>query len=159
VYEVLRPLERLYEHPAPQVRAAALAGVGEVYCPRSFILVRKGLADPVMEVSEAALRALRELRFRDGFDHLTRFFRDSTDERVRVAALETIAKIGSVEAGLFLLDVVRNETGHLRRTAEAGLIAVAGDELSSMVRQVADLEVGERRASLEQILKAMSAGG
>jgi hypothetical protein len=156
VYEVLRPLERLYEHAAPQVRAAALVGVGEVYCPRSFNLVRKGLADASPEVFEAALKALRNLRFRDGFEPLTRIFRESTDERVRVEALQTIADITSVEAGLFLLDVVRHEGGTLRKTAEARLVSFPSDEVASVVRQVVDLEVGERRASLEQILRAMS---
>jgi HEAT repeat protein len=133
-----------------------MAGVGQVYCKRSFNLVRKGLVDPAPPVADEALRALRGLRFRDGFDPLTRIFRESTDERVRVAALETIADVASVEAGLFLLDVVRHETGVLRKTAEARLSGFAGDEIVSMVRQVLDLEVGERRASLEQVLKALS---
>ena len=68
VYEVLRPLERLFEHPSPQVRAAVMGGVGQVYCKRSFNLVRKGLADAAQPVQDEALRALRGLRFRDGFD-------------------------------------------------------------------------------------------
>ena len=159
VYEVLRPLERLYEHAAPEVRAAVMGGVGQVYCKRSFNLVRKGLADPAAGVAEEALRALRGLRFRDGFDPLTRIFRESSDERVRVAALETIADVGSIEAGLFLLDVVRHETGALRRTAETRLGGFAGDEITSMVRQLLDVEVGERRTALEHVLKALSSPG
>jgi hypothetical protein len=157
VYEVLRPLERLYEHVAPEVRASVMGGVGQVYCKRSFNLVRKGLGDPAPAVAEEALRALRGLRFRDGFDPLTRIFRESTDERVRTAALETIADVGSVEAGLFLLDVVRHETGVLRRTAETRLGRFPGDEIASMVRQLLDVEVGDRRTSLENILKSLSA--
>jgi len=159
VYEVLRPLERLYEHPSARVRAAAMGGVGEIYCRRSFKLVRKGLADAEPEVVDAALKALKGLHFRDGFDPLTRIFRESADERVREAALVTIADIPSVDAGLFLLDVVRHETGKLRKVAEERLVNFPGDEVVSMVRQVVDLEVGERRASLEQILKAMSSQG
>jgi hypothetical protein len=156
IYEVLRPLERLYEHQAPQVRAAVMGGVGQVYCKRSFNLVRKGLGDPVPAVADEALRALRGLRFRDGLDPLIRIFRESTEERVRVAVLETIAGIGSVEAGLFLLDVVRHETGVLRRTAETRLGSFPGDEIAPVVRQVLDVEVGERRQSLEQILRSLS---
>jgi hypothetical protein len=159
VYEVLRPLERLYEHTAPQVRAAVMGGVGQVYCKRSFNLVRKGLVDGAPAVADEALRALRGLRFRDGFDPLTRIFRESAEERVRVAALETIADVGSVEAGLFLLDVVRHETGALRKTAEARLGAFGGDEIAPLVRQVLDVEVGERRESLEQILRALGSPG
>src|SRR5262249_33611697 len=121
VYDVLRPLERLYEHAAPEVRAAVMSGVGRVFNVRSFNLVRRGLADPSPLVTEEALRALRRLWFRDGFDALTRIFRESTDERVRAVVVEAIADIGSVEAGMFLVDLVRHETGALRAAAEARL--------------------------------------
>ncbi|HEY2901571.1 MAG TPA: HEAT repeat domain-containing protein [Polyangia bacterium] len=156
VYEVLRPLERLYLHASPQVRAAVMGGVGQVYCKRSFVLVRKGLADPAPLVQDEALRALRGLRFRDGFDPLVRIFRESTDERVRVAALETIADIGSLEAGLFLLDVMRHEAGVLRSTAEARLTVFSGDDITATVRQYLDRETGERRESLQAILKSLT---
>jgi hypothetical protein len=158
VYEVLRPLEKLYEHVAPEVRAAVMGGVAKIYCKRSFNLVRKGLADPAGPVADEALEALRGLHFRDGFDPLTRIFREATDERVRVAALETIAEIGSVEAGLFLLEVVRHETGVLRKTAESRLGSFSGDEVAQLVRQTLDVEVGERRESLEHILRSMAGG-
>ena len=38
VYEVLRPLERLFDHGAPPVRAAVMTAVGRVYNRRSFNL-------------------------------------------------------------------------------------------------------------------------
>ncbi|HET6282862.1 MAG TPA: HEAT repeat domain-containing protein [Polyangia bacterium] len=157
VYEVLRPLERLFEHPSPQVRAAVMGGVGQVYCKRSFNLVRKGLADGAQAVQDEALRALRGLRFRDGFDPLMQIFRQSTDERVRVATLETIAEIGSMEAGLFLLDVLRHETGTLRNTAEVRLASFSGDDITPTVRQYLDLEVGESREALAHILRSLTA--
>jgi HEAT repeat protein len=135
-----------------------MGGVGQVYCKRSFNLVRKGLADPAEGVRNEALRALRGLRFRDGFDPLTQIFRQSTDERVRVAALETIADIGSLEAGLFLIDVLRHESGLLRTTAEARLSSFSGDDVAPTVRQYLDLEVGERREALQHVLKALTAG-
>jgi len=157
VYEVLRPLERLFEHPSPQVRAAVMGGVAQVFCKRCFNLVRKGLADGAQSVQEEALRALRVLRFRDGFDPLVQIFRQSTDERVRVAALETIAGIGSMEAGLFLLDVLRHETGTLRNTAEVLLAGFSGDDITPTVRQYLDLEVGESREALAHILRSLTA--
>jgi hypothetical protein len=157
VYEVLRPLERLYQHSSAQVRAAVMGGVGQVYCKRSFGLVRRGLDDPAPVVQDEALRALRGLRFRDGFDPLTQIFRQHADERVRVAALETIADIGSFEAGLFLLDVLRHETGVLRATAEARLISFAGDDITTIVRQYLDRETGQGRETLQTILRALTA--
>ena len=156
VYEVLRPLERLYLHASPQVRAAVMGGVAQVYCKRSFVLVRKGLADPAPVVQDEALRALRGLRFRDGYDPLMRIFRESVDQRVRVAALETIADIGSLEAGLFLLDVLRHETGVLRSTAEARLTIFSGDDITATVRQQLERETGDRRETLQGILRALT---
>ncbi|HVR63852.1 MAG TPA: HEAT repeat domain-containing protein, partial [Polyangia bacterium] len=103
-----------------------------------------------------ALRALRGLRFRDGFDPLLRIFRESSDERVRVAALETIADIGSLEAGLFLLDVLRQETGLLRGTAEARLGSFTGDDITAVVRQYLERETGERREALQAILRSLT---
>jgi hypothetical protein len=158
VYEVLRPLEGLYLHPAAQVRAAVMGGVGQVYCKRSFNLVRKGLSDTAAAVHVESLRALRGLRFRDGFDPLAQIFRDFTDENIRIAALETIGELGSLEAGLFLLDALRHETGALRAAAKKALLSFSGDDLTSTVRQYLDLESGENRESLQQILKAMTAG-
>jgi hypothetical protein len=157
VYEVLRPLERLFEHPSPQVRAAVMGGVGQVYCKRSFSLVRKGLGDAAAAVHVEALRALRGLRFRDGFDPLAQIFRDFTDENVRIAALETIGALGSLEAGLFLLDALRHETGLLRGAAQKVLAAFSGDDITTAVRQYLDLEVGENREALQQVLRSLTA--
>ena len=135
-----------------------MSGVGQVYCKRTFNLVRKGLGDAAAAVHVEALRALRGLRFRDGFDPLAQIFRDFTDENVRIAALETIGELGSLEAGLFLLDALRHETGPLRAAARKALMAFSGDDLSSTVRQYLDLESGENREALQQILKAMNTG-
>jgi hypothetical protein len=159
VYDVLRPLERLFEHAAAEVRAAVMAGVGRVYNVRSFTLVRRGLADPSTQVSEEALRALRRLWFKDGFDALTRIFRDAGDERVRGVAVEAIADIGSVEAGMFLVDLVRHEAGPLRSAAESRLATFPGDEIAPLVRQALEVETGERRAAFERALRALTGPG
>jgi tetratricopeptide (TPR) repeat protein len=157
LYEVLRPLERLYDHAAPEVRAAVMTGVGRVLTSRSFNLVRRGLADPSPVVVDEALVALRGLWFRDGFDSLSRMFRDATAERVRVAALEAMANIGTLEVGLFLLDVLRHEAGAVRVVAEARLGTFPDDELLPLVRQAIEVETGERRAALQRIVVELTA--
>ena len=80
VYEVLRPLEHLGGHREARVRAAVMSAVSQVYCKRSFGLVRLGLQDSDDMVRQAALRALRALHFRDGLEPLSRIFRESDDE-------------------------------------------------------------------------------
>jgi hypothetical protein len=158
-YEVLRPLERLYEHPAPEVRAAVMRGLTQVWAPRTFNLVRRGLADPVPAVAEEALRAVRSLRFRDGLEPLTRIFRESTDERVRLAALDSIARVeGTSEVARVLLEAVRQETGAVREAALARLAELNGDEVATLVRQAREVEVGEQHEALDRILRAVGGG-
>ena len=86
----------------------------------------RGLADPSPLVADEALRSLRRLDYRDGFDPLARIFREATDERVRAVALEAIAGVGTFEAGLFLLDLVRQETGALAEAAAERLAELPG---------------------------------
>ena len=156
-YEVLSPLERLYLHRAPEVRAAVMRGVGHVYSRRSFDLVRKGLADPAPAVVNEALRALRSLGFMDGLEPLIRIFRESADEQARLAALESIAGVGTPAAALVLIEAVRQETGPVRASAESRLAKLTGDETIALIRQARDAEIGERREILDRVLKAVRA--
>lgn len=158
VYEVLRPLERLFEHASAEVRAAVMTGVGQVYCKRSFGLVRQGLADASPLVRERALKALRGLRFHDGLEALVRILRESHDELVRIAAVETIADIGSLEAGLVLLDALRHETGEVRAVAEHRITGFHNEDLIPVLRQMADASAGETQALLKRALAAMTGG-
>ena len=155
VYEMLSPLERLYEHPAAEVRVAVLRGVGTVYLARSYGLIRKGLADPALPVFNEALRVLRQMHFVDGLEPATRIFRESTDERVRLAALEGIAGNHKPAAVLVLVEAVRQETGSIRAAAEALLARFSGDEMVTLIRQARDAEIGDRREILDRVLKSV----
>jgi tetratricopeptide (TPR) repeat protein len=160
VYEVLRPLERLYdESAAAEVRRAVMAGVGQVYCRRSFALVRRGLQDPAERVRQQALLALRGLRFRDGLEPLVRIFRESTEEPVRIAALETIADLGSVEAGMVVLDAVLQEEGPIRAAAEQRLGSFRSDDLVPLMRQVLDAQGDDASPALRRALADITRAG
>jgi hypothetical protein len=158
-YPIMRPLERLAEHVAPEVRAAVMASVRDNYLPRSLRIVQRGLTDPSPLVSEEALRSLRWLGFRDGFDALARVYREAKDERVRLVVLEAMVRIGSFEAGLFLLDVVRQEGGALASAAAERLADFQGDELVPLVRQALEVETSDRRTTLEKILARLLGPG
>jgi HEAT repeat protein len=132
-----------------------MRGVVHVFCPRSFQLVRKGLADPAPAVAEDALRALRQFSFLDGLDSLTRIFRESTDERVRLAALESISKIHTPDAAMVLLEAARQETGTVRQVAESRLGTFGGEEVATLLREACDLELGDRRDLFERLLRAV----
>jgi hypothetical protein len=152
VYEVLRPLGVLGGHPSARVRAAVMSAASQVYYKRTFGLVRSGLDDAEPLVKEAALRALRALHFRDGLEPLARLYRDTTDESIRFAALESIAAIGNTDAGMFLLDVARQETGALFDAAVKHLTGLPGNEIVPLLRQYIDLETGTVREALAGVL-------
>ncbi len=158
VYEVLRPLEKLYETiESPDVRAAVMTGAGQVYCRRTFGLVRRGIEDGSPRVREAAIAALRGLRFRDAFDDLSAIFREKTDARVRIAALDALADLASPEAGAVLLEAVLRETGEVQAAAEGRLQAFSGEELIPAIRQALDLEGGDAHPALRRIWSALGA--
>jgi len=158
VYEVLRPLEKLYEkHASPEVRAAVMMGAGQVYCRRTFGLVRAGLEDPSTRVRDQAVSALRGLRFRDAFDDLSHLFREHTDERVRLAALEALADLASPEVGTLLIETVMRETGALQAAAEARLRTFNSDDLIPAIRQAMDLAGGEAPPALRRIWSSLGA--
>jgi hypothetical protein len=157
VYEVLRPLENLYTHREGRVRAAVMSAVSQVYCKRSFGLVRQGLGDPDEMVRRGALQALRALHFRDGLEPLSRIFRESGEEAVRLTALEAIADIGNLEAGHFVLDVIRRERGVVADRALLRLRSFPMAELATTVRHVAAIESGPIRRALEELLAGSGA--
>jgi len=156
-YEVLRPLERLFEHEDPEVRAAVMRGAVKVWTRRTFDLARKALADQAPAVVDAALQFLRRTDFVAALSPLTRIFRESSDERVRLAALDGIGISEDHQgAARVLLEAARQETGAIRQAAEDKLEKMArtrGDEIATLLRQARDVEVGARRDALDRILK------
>ena len=158
---MLRPLERLFEHEAPEVLAAVMRGAAKVLTPRTFDLVRKALTDPAPAVVDAALALLRTTDFVAALPSLTRIFRDASDEKVRLAALEGIGISKDPQgAARVLLDASRQETGPIQKSAEAKLerlVKVGGDEVATLLRQARDVEDGDRRDALDRMLKAVAA--
>ena len=160
-YEMLRPLERLFDHEAAEVRAAVMRGAAKVLTPRTFDLVRKALSDPAPSVVDAALALLRTTDFVAALPSLTRIFRDASDEQVRLAALEGIGlSKDPLGAARVLLDAARQETGPIQKSAEAKLerlLKVGGDEVATLLRQARDVEDGDRRDALDRMLKTVAA--
>ena len=114
-YAALSPLEKLFASRDATIRRAAVRALRFLYFKRSFVIVRKALADPDAQVREAALVAIGGLHFPHAFNPLARIYRESTDPRVRAAALQSIGKIQTVEAGEFLVMVLRQESGDAAR--------------------------------------------
>ena len=139
-YAALAPIEKLYAHPQPPVRRAAVRALRFLYFKRAFVVVRKALADPDPTVREAALVAIGGLHFPHALGPLSRIYQDVVDPRVRAAALDAIGKIQTVEAGEMLVGVLRQESGPLRDAARAALLALDNADMVPILRQHYEVE-------------------
>jgi hypothetical protein len=154
-YAALRPLERLYTHPGASVRRAAVAALGKLFFKRSFRTLSVALADPDSAVREAATAALTGMHFPHAFQPLARIFDDVDDPRVKRAALETIGKIGSLEAGEMLVSVLRRERGPLRDTARHALAGMRLADLTPILRGHLEIETDpELQGILAELVRA-----
>jgi tetratricopeptide (TPR) repeat protein len=153
-YAALSPLEKLYATGAPEVRRAAVRALRFLYFKRSFVIVRKALVDSDAQVREAALVAIAGLHFPHAFNPLARIYRESTDPRVRRAALQSIGKIQTVEAGELLVMVLRQESGPLREAAYQALAAMDNVDVVPILRQHHEIETNAAvRETLGELLR------
>ncbi len=153
-YAALSPLEKLYASPDPIIRRAAVRALRFLYFKRSFVIVRKALADGDAQVREAALTAIEGLHFPHAFNPLARIYRESNDPRVRAAALRSIGKITTVEAGEFLVMVLRQEAGALRETAHKALQDMDNVDVIPILRQHHEIETNPAvRETLGDLLR------
>ena len=139
-YAALSPLERLFEHDQPEVRRAAVRALRFLFFKRAFVLVRRALKDHDEGVRDAALEALAGLHFPHAFNPLARIYRETTDARVKAVALESVGKIQSIEAGEFLLMVLRQEDGVLREVAKQALAGLDNADMLPILRQHHQME-------------------
>jgi len=152
-YAALSPLEKLFGSPEGRIRHAAVHALRLLFFKRSFVILRKALADPDAQVRDAALVALGGLNFPHAFNPLARIYREANDPRVRTAALQSIGKIQTVEAGEFLVMVLRQEAGHLREAAYAALAHMDNADVLPILRQHHEIETNPQvRETLGQLL-------
>ncbi len=153
-YAALSPLERLFGHTDPQVRRAAVRALRFLYFKRSFVIVRRALEDADPTVREAALVAIGGLHFPHAFNPLSRIFREARDTRVQIAALESIGKIQTVEAGEMLVMVLRQEDSPLRDVARSALAQLDNADVLPILRQHHEIETNPKvRDALGELLR------
>ena len=129
-----------------------------LYFKRTFNMINRGLRDDVPAVRQAALEAMTALHFPHAFDPLTRIFREHDEPRVKEVALESIGRISSLEAGEFLIEVLRYESESLRQVARRLLAAFDNPDVFPILRKHLEMESsGPARQALEQIVRAVGA--
>ena len=154
IYAVLSPLERLFSDPDPQIQRGVMLALRSLFFKRSFNLLRAGLESETQAVRQAATDALGRLHFTHAFDPLSRIFRELEDPRIRRTALQSIGSIPSLEAGDFLIEVLRYEPEPLHGQAKQLLKGFQNRDLLPILRQHYQVETGPARAALEEILAA-----
>jgi hypothetical protein len=153
-YAALSPLEKLFASGDAIIRRAAVRALRFLFFKRSFVIVRKALADLDAQVREGALVAISGLHFPHAFNPLARIYRESNDPRVRGAALQSIGKIQTVEAGEFLVMVLRQETGNLRESAYTALAQMDNADVIPILRQHHEIETNPGvRDTLGELLR------
>jgi HEAT repeat protein len=91
---------------------------------------------------------------RHAFNPLARIYRESNDPRVRSTALVSIGKIQTVEAGEFLVMVLRQETGALRQAAYEALAHMDNADVLPILRQHHEIEMNPQvRETLGELLR------
>jgi hypothetical protein len=106
-------------------------------------------------VREGALEAMTALHFPHAFDPLTRIFREHDEAKVKEVALRSIGRIASLEAGEFLVEVLRYEAEPLRGVARELLAQFDNPDVLPILKKHLELESGQARQSLEQIVRAL----
>jgi len=157
VYVVLRPRERLFQADDVRVRRGVMRALRCLFFKRTFGLLGAGLRESDETIRSAALEALGRLHFNHAFDPLVRIYRELEEPRVKAIALESIGRIPSLEAGDFLIEVLRYEGEALRALAKRLLIEFDNRDIIPILRQHYHMESGPRRADLEEVLR--QAGG
>ena len=158
-YAALRPLEKLSTHAHPEVRRGVQRALRNLYFKRSFQMITRGLSDEVPDVRKAALEALAALHFPHAFDPLTRIFRDHEDPRIKEVALESIGRIASLEAGEFLIEVLRYEAPALREVARRLLSSFDNADILPILTKHMELESGPRRELWNEIVQKVRGRG
>jgi hypothetical protein len=155
-YAALRPLERLSMHPHLEVRRGVMRALKNLYFKRTFLMINRGLRDDASTVRQAALESMAALHFPHAFDPLTRIFREHDDVRVKETALESLGRIATLEAGEFLVEVLRYEVEPLRQVARRLLASFDNPDIFPILRKHLEMEAsGPARAALEQIVRSV----
>ena len=153
-YAALSPLEKLFASSDAVIRRAAVRALRYLYFKRSFVIVRKALVDPDAQVREAAQVAIAGLHFPHAFNPLARIYRETSDPRVRGVALQSIGKIQTVEAGEFLVMVLRQEASPLREAAHTALTQMDNADVLPILRQHHEIETNPQvRDTLGDLLR------
>ncbi|MEE9384960.1 MAG: HEAT repeat domain-containing protein [Nannocystaceae bacterium] len=151
-YPVISVLEQLYHRGDVEVQVAVAEAIGSLRFKRSFGLLGQALRAEDQGVREAAQRAIAGLFFPHAFDPLRKLFeaRDLREaESLRIAVLQAVGRINSVDALEFLCDRLRDGEEPYATIARDAVTTLSNVELAPYLRQQIELVPPQYRGSLE----------
>lgn len=153
LYNVLSPLEHLYEVREPQVKVAVLRALRTLFFKRSFVTIRTALkqndASLVPEIAETT----KSLYFLHAFDPLARIVRETNEPRVRAGAIAALAKIDTEEAAEFLLGLIEHGSPQDREAARVGASEARGNRFLDLARANLGAMTAEAREVVRNVLR------
>jgi HEAT repeat protein len=109
------------ENGTAKVRASAAQAFGQLEGPRTLSSLLAAVADPDPWVRYFSARSIGRLGLPDGVPALERLAQTDPANHVRIAAVESLARIGGARVVAFLAPFVESNDNDLARAAIAGL--------------------------------------
>lgn len=153
LYAVLPALEKLYEHPDPGVRVAAVRALGRHSYKRSFVTLERAVLDTDSAVRQAAVEEIRRQRFEHAFDPLARIYRQSSYQPARLAALHALGQIDLREAHELLFGALEHGTLEESTAATQALTASRSRRFLETAQNAMKTASPELQAALKQVAR------
>jgi len=154
LYNVLSPLEKLFEVPDSAVKVAVLRALRTLFFKRSFVTVRAALKQNDLNLVGELADTTKALYFQHAFDPLARIVRETNEPRVRTAAISALAKIDTEEAAEFLLGLIEHGTPQDRGAAQIGLRDARGTRFIELARAHMGTMAPEAREAVREVLRS-----
>jgi HEAT repeat protein/tRNA A-37 threonylcarbamoyl transferase component Bud32 len=156
--EVRHTLEKLLKDSNRQVRAAALAALGEMDSGHDIELIASLLLDSDLDVQNRAAELLIKLRHPETCRYLAGVLKDES-EYSRRAAVEVLNEIADPESFKYLLDILGDSDWWVRSRACDALASIGGPKVMESVMQlVNDKDEDIRRSAIEILNQTKDAG-
>ncbi len=154
LYQILSPLELLYQSKSADVRLSAVQALSRYFYKRTFVTLERALADPHVPVVREAIDALERLRFDHAFEPLARIYRTAAQNDARVSALRALCRIDVVDAAELLLGVLEFGSGEEKSAVTSSLKTSRGNRFFELARSAYPQASEQLKPALSELLAA-----
>jgi hypothetical protein len=157
LYNVLSPLEHLYDIGNGAMKSAVLVGMKTLFFKRTFTTVQKALREPNGALTRDAAAVIEGLFFQHAQGPLTRIARESSVQEVRTAALRALARVDTTEAAEFLVGILDHGSQADCEAATTALKEARGPKFLDVARVALGFSTPQTAQRLRDILRRRGA--